>query len=355
MAETRRRNVLAFQVGCAYIGTVVGAGFASGQEIYQFFGRYGNLGYLALALSIVLFAWLGYKIMFLGHRLKAFSYRELNAYLFGKRIGAVFDYVLILMLFGVSVAMLAGAGALFKERLNVSFQIGALFTLVVTYFTVARGMKGIFGANTLIVPSMVCCVVYAAIHEVHLHGWAHVWHAGQTLTPHKPVLALLSGVIYAAFNIGLAAGVLIPIGASVADVGTLRRGAAIGAAGLGMMLVAVLFALYANYPKAMDFAIPMAYVTSQIGSVLKWLFLFVLWGEIYSTLVGNVYSVGAQFGARSDRQMAAISLCVLIVAYLCSQVGFSAMVKYVYGVFGWVSTLIVLALAWPREKLSTPR
>jgi uncharacterized membrane protein YkvI len=347
--------VLTFQVGCAYIGTVVGAGFASGQEIYQFFGRYGNLGYLALALSVFLFAWLGYRIMALGHYLKAYSYRELNAHMFGKKVGQVFDYVLIVMLFGVSVAMLAGAGALFKERLHVSFQIGALFTLVVTFLTLVRGMKGIFSANTLIVPVMVCCVVYTAAHVVYTHSWADIWNKGMSITPHKPVLALLSGVIYAAFNIGLAAGVLIPIGASIEDMAVLRRGAAIGAAGLGIMLMAVLFTLFANYPEAMDFAIPMAYVTSRIGSVLQWLFLFVLWGEIYSTLVGNVYSVGAQLGARSDRQMAKVSLFVLVAAYLCSQVGFPAMVKYVYGVFGWISMLIVLAIAWPREKLSILR
>jgi uncharacterized membrane protein YkvI len=345
---------LAFQVGCTYVGTVVGAGFASGQEIFQFFGRYGNWGFLSILLSVVLFAWLGYKVMYLGHRLQAHSYRELNAFLFGRTLGSVFDVVLVLMLFGVTVAMLAGAGALFRESLHVSFQVGALLTLAITYITIVRGIKGILEANTVIVPTMVSFVLFAAFDVLRKYGLPHIWSAGAMLTTHHPLVSLISGVMYAAFNIGLAAGVLIPLGVNVKDVETLRLGACMGAIALGSMLLAVTCALFAHYPKVMTLDIPMAYVASQIGRYLQWAFLFVLWGEIYSTLVGNVYSLGAQFGMRTHRSSAIVTGVILVLAYLGSQVGFSTMVTYVYGVFSWISTLFVFALVWPREKLPVP-
>ena len=44
------------------IGTMIGAGFASGQEIWIFFNRYGNLGILGLILSISLSGFLIYKV-----------------------------------------------------------------------------------------------------------------------------------------------------------------------------------------------------------------------------------------------------------------------------------------------------
>ncbi|GMA48708.1 hypothetical protein GCM10025857_00650 [Alicyclobacillus contaminans] len=124
MGQRIRSAWLAFQVGCTYIGTVVGAGFASGQEIFRFFGRFGTAGVFAIALAAVLFAWLGYRVMYLGHVLRARSYRELNRHLFGETVGTVLDVVLSIMLFGVTVAMIAGAGALFQQSLHISFQWG---------------------------------------------------------------------------------------------------------------------------------------------------------------------------------------------------------------------------------------
>ena len=41
-------RVTTFKVAATYIGTVIGAGFASGQEILQFFSVFGNMGILGL-------------------------------------------------------------------------------------------------------------------------------------------------------------------------------------------------------------------------------------------------------------------------------------------------------------------
>ena len=73
------------RVAFTYIGTVVGAGFASGQEILQFFTRYGWLASLTIALSTMLFIWIGIKLMLMAHDLKAESYEDLNQVLFGRK------------------------------------------------------------------------------------------------------------------------------------------------------------------------------------------------------------------------------------------------------------------------------
>ena len=47
------------KVAFTYAGCIVGAGFLSGQELWQFFGSYGNLGVLGFVLAIVIQAVLG--------------------------------------------------------------------------------------------------------------------------------------------------------------------------------------------------------------------------------------------------------------------------------------------------------
>ena len=38
-----------------YVGCFLGAGFVSGQELWQFFGAFGGLGFLGFAVAVALF------------------------------------------------------------------------------------------------------------------------------------------------------------------------------------------------------------------------------------------------------------------------------------------------------------
>ena len=54
-------------VAFTYVGTIIGAGFASGQEIKKFFVDYGVIGFLAFIFSSFMFFYIGKKIMIMGN------------------------------------------------------------------------------------------------------------------------------------------------------------------------------------------------------------------------------------------------------------------------------------------------
>ncbi|MCL6453809.1 MAG: hypothetical protein K6T78_09400 [Alicyclobacillus sp.] len=348
---TKRRAWTVFQVACTYVGTVVGAGFASGQEVFQFFARFGNVGYWAIGATTLLFGWLGYCMMDVGARLRARSYREMNRYLFGRRFGGVMNGFMLVMLFGVTVAMVAGAGALVQERAHVPFDVGALLTVGVTFLTIFGGIAGVKRANAVIVPVMVSFVLGAALYAAHTHGWQAAWQAGQGYSLPSLAMSGISAILYGALNCGLAAGVLVPLGADVGrqDRAALRWGAWFGAAGLGVMLAAVMFTLYTFFPEDISFSVPMGYVASQMGPRVQWLFVLVLWCEIYSTLVGNAFALGAQFDGLGERRQTLVIAATLFVAYVLSHLGFRNLVAYGYTAFAWVSCLILFGFIGRRS------
>ena len=59
MLESNIKNVC--KATFVIIGTIIGAGFASGQEIYIFFNRYGIQGLLGLILSMILIGIITHK------------------------------------------------------------------------------------------------------------------------------------------------------------------------------------------------------------------------------------------------------------------------------------------------------
>lgn len=104
----------AFQIAAVYVGTVVGAGFATGKEIVEFFSRFGFFGLISILMSGYLFISLGSKLMRMAALIDAKSYQEFNEYLFGKWPGRVINVFMLFMLLGVSAVMLSGAGAIFR-------------------------------------------------------------------------------------------------------------------------------------------------------------------------------------------------------------------------------------------------
>ena len=111
-----RQKISAWQVGSVYIGTVVGAGFASGQEILQFFGYFGLWGLAGLALASSLFFALGKKVMLVGFQSGRRSYREVIDAVGGRLLGPPINWAITFFLFGILVAMVAGTGAVFEEE-----------------------------------------------------------------------------------------------------------------------------------------------------------------------------------------------------------------------------------------------
>ena len=54
MEEPLEQTISARQLGAAFSGCFLGAGYVSGREMWQFFGRFGPVGWLGLCLSIAL-------------------------------------------------------------------------------------------------------------------------------------------------------------------------------------------------------------------------------------------------------------------------------------------------------------
>jgi uncharacterized membrane protein YkvI len=347
---TRTELLLALQIAFTYIGTVVGAGFASGQEILTFFTMLGPYAYPGILLATFMFGWVGIKMLLLGRKLRAKSYREMTAYLFGSTVAGIVDTFMMVMLFFVTVAMLAGVGALFEEQLKLSFQLGVLFTMALTYLTILKGMRGIMVANSIIVPIML--IVILTIFAKSFFG-ADSASSAANYYPHvEPWRWIFSGLSYAALNLGLAVSVLVPLGGEIPNRRVLRTGGILGAAGLGIMLLGAQYAMSTKMPMILEYEVPMGFLSSTFSPLMQGLFIVALWGEIYSTLIANVYGLGSQLASpRRPAQGSLVTVLILTAAFFVAQVGFSNIVHYLYPFFGNLSFLLLLMLLWPRTKL----
>ena len=57
------KELKAIPLAFTYAGCFLGAGYVSGQELWQFFGSFGNWGYVGFVIAIGLFVMLGIMLI----------------------------------------------------------------------------------------------------------------------------------------------------------------------------------------------------------------------------------------------------------------------------------------------------
>lgn len=354
---SRREWFLSLQVAFTYIGTVVGAGFASGQEILKFFTQYAPYSSIGIVIACLFLGLVGSHLFTLGATVKARSYLDVTKGLLGQTPARILDISMVIMLFGVTVAMIAGVGALSEEHLGISFDTGALFTIALTSLVLFLGMKGLLLANSFIVPFMM--TVIAFIFFRHLPAHFKLFGDSSSLFPDASNLVsqvpdfkfVASAIMYAAFNLGLSVVVLIPLGGEIQNLRVLKRGAWISATCLCLMLLAADWVMRQHYLDLVASEVPMGKLAGELGKMFQAVFLLALWAEIFSTLLSNVFGLirglpGTLGPHRKMRELLGGCL-ILIFAYGASHIGFSRIVEHVYPAFGFLSFLFLLFLLCP--------
>ena len=130
------RNSL--QILFVLIGTMVGAGFASGTEVFLFFSRYGNLGIIGALFSSLLTCLIVYKA------LKIIKYHDLKNYsafvsvITNKKksfINNVFSIIVNIFLYFSFIIMISGFGAFFYQTYGINSLITiSIISLLCFYF-----------------------------------------------------------------------------------------------------------------------------------------------------------------------------------------------------------------------------
>lgn len=336
------KNVVrVMQIAFTYIGTVVGAGFATGQEILQFFTQYGKWATFTIIISTFLFIWLGTKMMIISQKIHAKSYEDLNKHLFGPKSGGYISIAMLFILIGVNSIMLAGAGSVFVQHLNLHYQTGLIITVVASYFLLNRGMNSILHMNSIVVPMMLTLSLLIISNTLQMPN------ADRFLTlatDRNLTMAWLSPILYTAFNLVMAQAVLVPLGSHTESITAIKWGGILGGLGVGFMLMAAHFAMSAHMPGIMQYEIPMGSIAFQLGVVVQMIYVLLIFLEIFTTFVADVYGVTLQLQQHFHYSPKLISIFVMMLCFLFSQFGFSTLLSILYPVFGFLSLLWVVKL-----------
>ena len=329
-----------FQVATVFIGTIVGAGLASGQEITQFFTAYGLksfLGILVCGIFYITICSLISKIS-IDHDLNSYSdvINTISPNLLGKCI------TLITTLFLISSAsiIIAGSGALIHQFFGIPKIIGSIFMIIIAIFFLLKDTDGLIKVNSFIVPSLfVTITLITSLYFIFCKDSITINNL-TSFEPKKTGLAL-STLLYAGYNTLSACGVIVPLSSKMKNIKVMLLGILIGACGLTVLCFMINILLTVNQPYIYNYEIPLLFVSNRFGSIIQAMLLVIIWLEMFSTEISDVYSISKALEKSFNLEYKRIIFIVLGIAFGISLLGFGNLISKIYPFFGFVSILFI--------------
>ncbi len=323
--------LLILQIGAVFIGTIVGAGLASGQEVCQFFTVYGYKSFMGIFICCFIYIIMSYIVINLSVKYKLNSYDGLISLVSPGFLGSITNFLTTIFLISTSAIILAGSGALLHQYFNVSKWVGIIIMISISLVILFRGTKGLIEINSFIVPSLI--IVITTIFVLYLTLYKGINTAYLKTIPTYKNNWFFSCLIYGGFNILCCCGVLVPLSREIKNLKSLIAGAALGSIGLTVLCLIINLLMLLNVPYIFKYEIPLLYIANRFGDVIQIMLLCIIWLEMFSTEVSNIYSVSKNFEEVFNMPYKMAVIVIIIISIPISQIGFVKLISILYPAF----------------------
>lgn len=329
-----------------YVGVFLGAGFVSGPELWQFFGAFGNWGYVGFLLAAVLFTLFGILLV----RLTQVAHTdEMDRLLVPWNIPwlrAASGIVAAAFLFGVVVIMAAGSGALLEQMTGLPTWIGnALFMLAVALVALL-GVTGMVSAFSALIPVLVLATLAFAAAACIKFGTGNIFRLENVNTNPLMPTWLVASLTFVAYNLLGGIGIMAPIGKLVKKRSVIYWGITLAGVMLTVVAASILFSM-AVYPAAIEAELPMVAVATAIspslGTVYGIVLLLSMFCNALASLVAMLtYMEQKQAVFRKHKKLTLAAAAVL--SWIGSLAGFGDLISVIFPVFGYLSVVFLVCM-----------
>ena len=142
------------------IGTLIGAGFASGQEIYAFFFSFGIKGLLGILISSLIIRIKIYKTLLIVYENNINNYEKfLNSFIKNKMTNNIIDAIINIFILVSFYIMIAGFGAYLQQEYNLNSIIGSSILAISCLILFKTNVNGLVKANEILIPILIIIVI----------------------------------------------------------------------------------------------------------------------------------------------------------------------------------------------------
>ncbi|MCT1410537.1 MULTISPECIES: membrane protein [Corynebacterium] len=343
----------AIGISMAFIGVVVGAGFASGQEAMQYFVAFGEWGLWGIALAAALMMVTGVSILQLGSYFQAVEHTAVYNKIASPVTAKILDWSTLITLFSIGFVMFAGGGSNINQQFpSIPVWVGGTVMLILVLLVGLMDVDRVTRVIGTITPFIIVFVVLATGYTIltadvdfaSLNTWA-IDNVNTSLPNWW-----LSALNYTGLNVMTAVSMSIVIGGNFLDNRAVGIGGLIGGFLYLILLALLVFALFFEAKDVNGEDMPVLKLITGIHPVLGILMTFVIYGMVFNTAIGMFYALGKRLTRNNPQRFYPVYAASCIIGFILSFIGFQSLVSNVYPILGYLGLLMIFVMVYNRIK-----
>ena len=316
----------------------MGAGFATGQEIYIFFGQYKMYGIIGIIISTTIISYILYIVL---DNIRQYNIRNYDEYI--KRIFKnnkflcyLNENIITVFLLLTFYIMELGFISLLWQQYGISKYIGMFVITLLSYIVLRGNVQSVVKTNIVLIPILIISMLYISISGIKIFGIEQV---NLYAEPNK--MCIVNAVIYSSYNFIM----LFPLITSLNEKNMTKKEIKIIAIITFIIITvsSIFILMLLNIVNIDGVEIPIIYITNFIGNneIILGVILALL--AIFTSVVCVGYSFLNNI-SKTKKTYKRNLFIMCIASFLLVNFSFSSTMKIIYTFLGAVGIIQILMI-----------
>ena len=333
------KNVL--KASLVIVGTMIGAGFASGQEIILFFNQYGNIGLIGMIISCIITGIIIYKVLSFTCHKKIQNYAEfLNVLPISYGMKKIINMMITVFLLISFYIMIAGFCSYFRQEWEVPLWITGICIATLCYIIFRNDIKGIISINTILIPFLIIFIFYVGIRNI---PFTIEYFTQNISVIGRPFQCMISSILYASYNSILLIPILIELQKYMKNKDNIKKTSIICSSIFIILGICLYCLLLRGSGYILNLELPILQIMKEFGTIYYGIYGVVILAAILTTTISAGYGFLKNV-SNSKKKYNFIVLIICISSIFITPIGFSNLINWCYPIFGVLGLIQLIFL-----------
>ena len=330
------------------IGTIIGAGFASGKEIYIFFAQYEEIGIIGAIIASILAAIIIYSTILIVKKYKIQNNNEFVEHISNNNeITQILKNIINIFLVISFWIMSTGFCTFFKQEMGIPLIVTAIINSIITYILLLKKVDGVIKLNLIVVPIMIIIIMFVSIKNYQvtslLGAKLNIVSPNDTNTSIKELFkVIINAILYISYNSITVITIIISLGSKITSKKENKYISIVSGCIIGILILAIYQMLTSCSINVSNLELPILRILDECHPIEKSIYSIAIITAILTSAISSGYGVLENIENKEKYKKIAFIICILEIPI--AYIGFGRLISALYPTFGIIGIIEIISI-----------
>ena len=335
-----------FDIIFVLIGTFVGAGFASGKEMFNFFTIFNLYSFVSIFVFSLLLFFLIFKCINIKKNNNLNSYSDFLLYLEKKYKyfnSKFFLFIINIFLASSFYIMIIALAALFNYQFNIEKYIVVFISIFICFnIFYNKNIDFIYIINRILMPILILFMLMLCYFNINIDN---IFSVSLTTNNYSILYAITIGLIYFSYNSLLLIPIVFDLKINYNKSNISFKISFIYSLIIFILIFFINLLLLCFYSSIYNIELPILYICNNSLKIFLYFYFFIVLSAIFTTMISSGYTFANNF---KEKNYTLKLLIFLLFSFIFCFFSFSDLINFFYPIFGIIGFIQIFLILFNR-------